>query len=261
MTSSFKTFENKKSIENLLFALDEGLANGNSEIANPEKNSPFHVPAAKNNRVKIIDILSSYNPDVDSTNSLKYSFFEIVIREEYSRVAKMLLANGADVNVASGTGDTPLHWAVYDNAELVKVLIKKGANVNAENKRKITPLFNATASYNHNNDIKVEIIRILIKNGANVNEIHDNGNTLLHLMACGDPSAEIVKVFIENGANVNTVNEFGDTPLHLAVKNKKTEKAKLLIDSGANVNITNKDGYTPLDPGVFGSRAIAYKFY
>lgn len=54
------------------------------------------------------------------------------IREEYLDIFKFALENGADVNTKSFNNWTPLHFAAsYNQAEIVKLLLSKGANVYA----------------------------------------------------------------------------------------------------------------------------------
>ena len=60
-------------------------------------------------------------------------------------VVKVLIEKGADVNALNNDKSTPLHWAASNNsnADVVKVLIEKGADVNALNNDKSTPLHQA----------------------------------------------------------------------------------------------------------------------
>ena len=50
-----------------------------------------------------------------------------------AEVVKILIEKGASVNALDGNKQTPLHKAAYNNsnAEVVKILIEKGASVNA----------------------------------------------------------------------------------------------------------------------------------
>jgi uncharacterized protein len=44
-------------------------------------------------------------------------------------VIRLLLENGADINVRDNRGQTPLHWAVQEgNADAVKLLVQRGAD-------------------------------------------------------------------------------------------------------------------------------------
>ena len=53
----------------------------------------------------------------------------------------MLLSKGADVNIISGQGYSPLHQAVMgDQAGIVKILLDAGAKVNEVDEEMLTPL-------------------------------------------------------------------------------------------------------------------------
>jgi len=60
-------------------------------------------------------------------------------------VAELLLAKGAEVNVADIDGRTPLHYAAtMGHKNVVELLLAKGAYVNAKDKNGATPLSLAT---------------------------------------------------------------------------------------------------------------------
>jgi ankyrin repeat protein len=62
-----------------------------------------------------------------------------------------------------------------------------------------------------------EIAKLLIEKGAGVNAKDKyNENTPLH-MAVQEGYTEIAKLLIEKGADVNTLNKDGNTPLHIAI--------------------------------------------
>jgi ankyrin repeat protein len=56
-------------------------------------------------------------------------------------IIKLLVKEGAFVNIAINDNETPLYLAVYnENTEIIKLLIKKGACVNAITHRSETAL-------------------------------------------------------------------------------------------------------------------------
>ena len=58
-----------------------------------------------------------------------------------AEVAKVLIANDADVNTKDNFGNTPLHWAAIRNAtEVAKLLIDNGTDVNVKGGGDWTPL-------------------------------------------------------------------------------------------------------------------------
>ena len=123
-------------------------------------------------------------------------------------VVKQHLAAGADVNAKNKKGMTPLHFAIYkDNSEIVELLIDKGADVNAKAVGGYTPL--------HVNTIQLEVAELLIDKGADVNaKSDDNGDTPLHV-SVNNGQRELVELLIAKGADVNSMNEEGQTPLDL----------------------------------------------
>ena len=78
------------------------------------------------------------------------------IAKGYSAIAKMLIKNGADLELKDGSGFAALHEAVeVDNIELTKTLMENGADVNATDKLFYTPL---SAAVNNKN---VKMVKIL----------------------------------------------------------------------------------------------------
>lgn len=113
----------------------------------------------------------------------------------------------------------------------------------------------AIASFLSMENSKLEIIKTLIKAGANVNQKMMGRTTLLPLIienTADIDNPEIVKVLLDYGANVEAENDSGWTPLMLAVEYRNSEYVKMLIDAGANVNAkvirypSYGSGWTPL---------------
>ena len=170
-----------------------------------------------------------------------------------AEVAKLLLDADVNPNAASDEGRTPLHIAAFTNsAEVAKLLLKNGANVNATDKDEGTPL-HAAAWWN-----SAEVAKLLLENGANVNATDKDEDTPLHAAAWWN-SAEVAKLLLENGANVNATDEDEDTPLHAAAWWNSAEVAKLLLENGANVNATDDLGWTPLRRAVLNDSAEVAK--
>ena len=62
--------------------------------------------------------------------------------EEAVETIQLLLSRGLDINATNTNGDTALHAAVTGRAshEIVKVLVERGAKLDMQNKRNLTPL-------------------------------------------------------------------------------------------------------------------------
>ena len=157
-----------------------------------------------------------------------------------AELVKLLIDAGADVNKANEKGETPLYWAAANGrTECVKLLIDAGADVNKADKDGRTPLILA-AYYGH-----AECVKLLINAGADVNMANEDGLTPLY-PAAWNGHTECVKLLIAAGADVNKADEKGETPLYFAAFYGRKECMKLLIDAGADVNKAEKDGLAPL---------------
>lgn len=114
-------------------------------------------------------------------------------------LAKLLIEKGADVNAKEWDGSTPLHVVAFNGSlEFAKLLIEKGADVNCKDKNAFTPLHLAA-------DDKLEVIELLIEKGAYLNAKNELGYTALHCAALYN-SVEVAKLLIEKGADVNIKN-------------------------------------------------------
>jgi ankyrin repeat protein len=94
------------------------------------------------------------------------------------------------------------------------------------------------------------IIKYLVEKGADVNAQSNLGTTPIYMAAfAGDYDA--VKFLIENGANVNICDASNSTPLHAAAFSGNTVEnpmiVKLLLDSGADKTIKDDNGRIPLE--------------
>ena len=99
----------------------------------------------------------------------------LAVVKGYGEITKILLNNGADVNIKAKNKDeaTPLHWAIFFvQKDMVELLIKSGASINSLDANRSTPV--DTASFTkllnvtnpENSEILSEIITILKNNGG-----------------------------------------------------------------------------------------------
>lgn len=116
-----------------------------------------------------------------------------------------------------------LHYAV--DAKTVRLLVEKGANVNAKDVEGYTALHLAVT------EKRLEIVRELIKSGGNVNaEEYGNKCIPLHL-ACMVGEKEIVEELVKAGAEIEQADKFGMTGMDYAKNSKEiTEVLKKETD-------------------------------
>ena len=110
-------------------------------------------------------------------------------------------------------GDTPLHMAAAAfDARIARMLIDRGADLRARNRRGAEPLHYA----------------------ADTNHWH--------------PSAQrkTIETLLAGGAAPNAVDKSGVAPLHRAVRTRSSAAVAALIVGGADVNLRNGRGSTPL---------------
>jgi ankyrin repeat protein len=73
--------------------------------------------------------------DFPCSNRSRKGFTPLLLAIEQRKftIAQVLIEMGANVNVKDSAGFTPLHWAalVGDNLEIVKLLLDKGAKIDA----------------------------------------------------------------------------------------------------------------------------------
>lgn len=159
-------------------------------------------------------------------------------------LVEKLVTNGVNINerVVKSNGKTLLIATCEEgNIELAKILIDRGADINARDADGGTALIEACKKGN------IELAKILIDNGANVNARDMYGNTALIYTCKGEDEIELAKILIEAGATVNAVNRSMDTALKEACEKENKELAKILIKEGADVNLKNKVGRIAFD--------------
>ncbi len=215
-------------------------------------NTPLML-AALSGSVEAVDALLKAGADPNEAN--KNGTTPLMWCPGDVRKVRLLLEHGAKAGTKTKDLHTALELAsgIPSGFEAVKLLVEKGADVNALNRGKVSPLENAAGSNCLN------IAAYLIAHGAEVNNVDIGGQTAL-IAAAGNgyDNEAIVRLLIKHGAKVGArSNESGPrvqngpiligglTALHLAaVGNFGATKA--LIDAGADVNVLDCRKATPL---------------
>jgi uncharacterized protein len=155
-----------------------------------------------------------------------------------------LLDQHADVNATLADGSTALLWAAHwDDAALVDLLLRAGANPKTVNRYGISPLLEACM----NGD--TAIIEALLKAGADPDTAQPEGETAL-MTASRTGNTDAVKLLLDHGAQVNAKENWrGQNALMWAVAEKHPAVVQLLIARGADVNARSRVfDYTALMP-------------
>lgn len=190
----------------------------------------------------ISELLINSSLDVVSYKDKEnHTFLHSAFLKKNLGLCKLLIQRGADVNAKDRRGWSPLHWAVHkDFVDIAKLLISTGADVNAKDILGQSPLHYAISEGN------VALAELLISAGAYVDAKLKNNVTPL-VLAFSKDNVSIAKSLIEAGANIDvTIDGINQTLLEYAIQRNKVELAELLISTGVNISFKNKDGYTPL---------------
>lgn len=230
----------------------------------------------------------------------------------HSEIVKLLVEKGADVNIADGRGRSPLVLALdhfyYELASylldhgadpdarwmpgrdtalmkcaergagpMVRLLIKKGADVNAANAYGRTAMTIALENSNLdlvklllecNSKIDLDYVRdswipgrlisygnadllgILVESGLELKATQKSDPLIV--MACQHEHLEIISLLLEKGADINETGRDGTTALMAAVRTGKPEIVRCLLDHGADVNHISGNGTGVLDASCGG---------
>ena len=115
-------------------------------------------------------------------------------------------------------GDTALHMAAAAfRRRVAELLIGKGADCRAKNRRGAEPLHYAADANHWNPTAQAEVIEYLASVGADPNAVDGSGVAPLH-RAVRTRSLSAVRALLDTGANPTQPNRTGSTPLHLAVQ-------------------------------------------
>ena len=223
--------------------------------------------------------------DVNQPLSDGTSPLVLAVMNAHYELAGLLLERGANPN-ADAQGWTALHqiaWSRRHNAgfnlpgpvqtgnldslELVRQLVKRGANVNArttkeprDGNRNMLNRLGSTAFLMAAKNDDVPMMRVLLEVGADPSLTTNRGTTAL-MVAAGvgiwapgenpgthEEALAAMKLALEvGGGDVNDVDMDGETALHGAVyRGGNIAAIQFLIDKGAKLDVRNAKGWIPL---------------
>ena len=132
---------------------------------------------------------------------------------------------GIDINEDYSKGHPLTYYCMRDNYDIIKLLIDNGADVNIGRGTAWNPLYAAAR------ESSPEVVKLLLKNGADANILNKDSGSPIISAVHNDNAAQVLKLLIKAGADVNHANKYGMTALKLANGNK--EIAQILIKAGA----------------------------
>ncbi|KAK6291223.1 hypothetical protein J4Q44_G00383770 [Coregonus suidteri] len=171
-----------------------------------------------------------------------------------TKMVRLLLSRGANINAFDKKDRRAIHWAAYmGHIEVVKLLASHGSEVSCKDKKAYTPLHSAASSgmisvVKYLLDLGVDdvVVNELIECGANVNQVYEKGFAPLHFTAASRHGALCLELLVGNGALVNIKSKDGKTPLHMTAIHGRFSRSQAIIQNGAEIDCEDKNGNTPL---------------
>lgn len=259
--------------------------------------------AARQGCAECIPVLVEKGADINATDQDGITpLLSAMINGHYD-AASVLLEKGANPNLADRTGRTPLYSAVDDHTmpasnrpspkevdnettslDLVKALLAKSANVNAQLKQQVpyrtkldrgddtmlttgtTPLLRAAKAGD------IAVMKLLLEKGADPKLATRNGvNPLMAAAGLGSKeedttgrrktqadSIEAIKLCLQAGIDINAVDSRGQTALHGAAFWGLDEVVQFLVNNGAKLDVKDRQGKTPLDAAMGLSGGVGF---
>lgn len=167
------------------------------------------------------------NTDFNGQTALLLSTMHLTVPDE---ISIKLINAGADVNKASNSLTTPLHCAVNRRPAVAELLIKQGADLNAQELTGgYTPLHKAIENNNF------ETTSMLLYYGADVSITNDYNLTPFMFTLVSACDLELQQLLLEYEADVNMYDSEGYSTLLIAM-NWRSEIVVELIKRGADIS-------------------------
>jgi ankyrin repeat protein len=204
----------------------------------PCRGKPLHYAAIWGLHAIIEFLVIEHSQDVHPRAFLdKVTPLHLSSRWGHVEAVRMLVKLGADVTAQNKYGSTPLHLAKH--VDVARMLVERGAKVAAQSSLGWTPLHLVSRRG------LVEVARLFLDHGADVKAREEDGSTPLHLASLKG-HAELVSMFLDRGADESVRDKDGSTSLHLASRCGRVEVTRVLLARGADVDAQEENGLTPL---------------
>lgn len=223
--------QGKKELVELFLQLDPTLV---GQQLKRKSSFALSVAVEKGQR-EIVELLLEKKAPIDQRSSVSPHFYETplttAIRKGYILIAKLLIDHGAEIDAADDRYSSPIETAVVNrNIELIKLLLKKGANPQEG--------FNLSAR-GFKNPLMVPIMKIFLDAGANLSR-----HFYLLEWAVFENNVKMIEFLLKYADKefLNWPNSAGNTVLFEAVKLGHKEAVQVLLDAGADSTLENMIG-------------------
>lgn len=194
----------------------------------------FIYAASNEKYVTQLELIVRYHKEkvMDQVYRHQKNALYVAIDNDNTKGVKVLLDYGFDPNADAmiGSRDRPIILASKKrNFDIVRLLIENGADVNVIDSKQLSPLRNAIFYKN------IKMVRYLINNGADVNIQTIFGKALRMALVLKDEA--IAKLLIENGASILDISNSGQSAMHIAASNGQLDLLKYLVNLEPNIHV------------------------
>ena len=166
--------------------------------------------------------IKGIDPDLDLREQLSMA----ILKNDIHKVVSLLSDKQHLIRMRDDRGDEPIHEAaMYKHAQLIPLLKKFGADLDAKNSYGQRPIHIAAQFDAH------KTIQALKDADANINAQDEDGLTAMHY-AVVNGIPDTIALLAKIGADPNTTGTLGNTPLHWAIEKNHDETAQLLRRHG-----------------------------
>ncbi len=218
------------------------LLQGRAEVAVTDSNSLALVGAAMGGNLELIKSLIAQGVDVNAADEDGWTALERASDAGQTDVVRFLLEKSTDANKKEYLNPPLVLASSGGHREAAKCILDKGADVNAQGAMGRTALMHAAWKGS------AELVKLLVSKGANANLRDDYCSTALNgpLNTLRKGRPEVAKLLLAGAADANAEDDHGETALKAAISANNLEMVRLLVRWGADVNAKNRRGWTPL---------------
>ncbi|KAJ0393739.1 hypothetical protein P43SY_004711 [Pythium insidiosum] len=167
-----------------------------------------------------------------------FNALHIAVLKGFTAVS-LALIKGSHTHLDASTRDgawSPLHLAVMtEDLAIVQALLDAGVLVDSIDNDGQTPLTMACLGG------RLELIRLLLRAGANPAHQNKQAHSPLHYLSAFCRDRELLVELLSRGADVNAKTLKLNTPLHFAAMSGNAVATAVLLEHGANPNEINED--------------------
>jgi ankyrin repeat protein len=233
------------------------------------------IYAVRSNDLDSVKVLLAAGADINQVSGYGWSPLLVATQNRYYKLGAYLLDHGADVNLANKglwtplylatdnrnieSGDYPVRKGDMDHLDYIKILIDKGANVNARIKDSTqtrTVFTNqwldengATAFLRASQSGDLVLMKLLLAHGADPKIATVLGVTALQVASgigwvegityewSEKDTFEAVKLLLDLGLDPNAQADTGRVALHGAAHKGRPDVVQILADHGAKLDV------------------------